>query len=85
MVENVAHVVAIELITAAQACNFHAPLRSSPRLERVREVLRARVPRLVEDRYLAPDIAAAKELVSSGAIVSAAGLDDLPTLEGTPG
>jgi histidine ammonia-lyase len=84
MVENAAHVIAIELITAAQACDFHAPLRSSPRLERVRAVLRARVPRLVEDRYLAPDIAAAKELVSSGAIVDAAGLDDLPTLEGTP-
>jgi histidine ammonia-lyase len=84
IVENVAHIVAIELITAAQACDFHAPLRSSPQLERVRQVLRARVPTLAEDRYAAPDIAAAKELVSSGAIINAAGLDSLPTLEGTP-
>jgi histidine ammonia-lyase len=83
MVENVAHIIAIELITAAQACDFHAPLRSGSRLERVRQVLRARVATLTEDRCLAPDITTTKELVSSGAIINAAGSDSLPTLEGT--
>jgi histidine ammonia-lyase len=82
MVENVAAIVAIELIAAAQGCDFHAPLKSSQRLERVRGAVRERVPRLAEDRLLAPDIAAATELVSSGAILAAGGTDGLPTLEG---
>ena len=73
---------AIELIAAAQGCDFHAPLKSSARLERVRELIRARIPPLTDDRYLAPDIAAATELVSSGALLAGAGADDLPTLEG---
>src|SRR5204862_1245665 len=34
MAENVTHVVAIELIAAAQGCDFHAPMTSSPPLER---------------------------------------------------
>jgi histidine ammonia-lyase len=82
MVENVANVVGIELITVAQGCDFHAPLKSSTRLERVRALIRARIPRLTNDRYLAPDIAAATDLVSSGALLASAGADDLPTLEG---
>jgi histidine ammonia-lyase len=82
MVENAAHVVGIELITAAQGCDFHAPLKSSRRLERVRELIRTNIPRLTNDRYLAPDIATATELVSSGALLASAGAEDLPTLEG---
>jgi histidine ammonia-lyase len=84
MVENAANVVGIELITAAQGCDFHLPLKSSPRLERVRELIRASIPRLAHDRYLAPDIATATDLVSSGALLASAGADDLPTLEGAP-
>jgi histidine ammonia-lyase len=82
MVENAANIVGVELITAAQGCDFHAPLKSSSRLERVRELIRARIPRLTNDRYLAPDIAAATDLVSSGALLASAGAGDLPTLEG---
>jgi histidine ammonia-lyase len=80
MAENAANVVAIELIAAAQGCDFHAPMRSSAPLERVRACLRARVPHLDEDRYLAPDIAAAAELVRSGALVEAAQVD-LPRID----
>jgi histidine ammonia-lyase len=82
MVENAANVVGIELIAAAQGCDFHAPLKSSARLERVRELIRASIPRLASDRYLAPDIATTTGLVSSGALLASAGADDLPTLEG---
>jgi histidine ammonia-lyase len=82
MVENAANIVGIELITAAQGRDFHAPLKSSARLERVRELIRGHIPRLTYDRYLAPDIATATDLVSSGALVASAGADDLPTLEG---
>jgi histidine ammonia-lyase len=82
MAENAANVVAIELITAAQGCDFHMPMRSSAALERIRARLRERVPRLEHDRYLASDIAAAADLVRSGALTGVAGVD-LPNLEGT--
>jgi histidine ammonia-lyase len=82
MAENATNVVAIELLAAAQGCDFHAPLRSSAPLERVRARLREKVPSLDHDRYLAPDIAAAAALVRSGAIAAAPGID-LPDIEGT--
>ena len=58
-------VVGIELLVAAQGCDFHAPLRSSAPLEAVRARLRDEVPHLDDDRYLHPDIAAATRLVRS--------------------
>jgi histidine ammonia-lyase len=80
MAENVANVVAIELLAAAQGCDFHAPMRSSAPLERVRERLRERVPRLGRDRYLAPDIADAADLVRSGVLAAAAAVE-FPDIE----
>jgi histidine ammonia-lyase len=79
MAENAANVVAIELLAAAQGCDFHAPMTSSVPLEKARAALRARVPHLTDDRYLAPDIAAAADLVRSGALAAATGAA-LPTL-----
>jgi histidine ammonia-lyase len=81
MAENATNVVAIELIAAAQGCDFHAPMRSSAALERVRARLRERVPKLQDDRYLAPDIAAAAELVRAGTVAAATEVD-LPGLDG---
>jgi histidine ammonia-lyase len=82
MARNAAGVVAIELLAAAQGCDFRAPLRSSGPLERARAELRARVPTLEDDRFLAPDIEAATGLVVSGALAEAAGGDLLPALDG---
>ena len=82
MAENVAAVVAIELLAAAQGCDFLAPLTSSPPLERVRALVRGVVPMLGDDRHLHPDIEAAIRLVRSGAVVEAAGPELLPTLAG---
>lgn len=80
MAENAAAVVAVELLAAAQGCDFHAPLQSSPPLERVRATVRTAVPHLEDDRHLAPDIDAAIRLVRSGAVIEAAGSDLLPGL-----
>jgi histidine ammonia-lyase len=80
MAENAAHIIAVELLAAAQGCDFHARMQSSPPLERVRARLREVVPALDHDRYLAPEIAAAADLVRSGAIVSAAEVP-LPLLD----
>jgi len=81
MAENAINVIAIELLAAAQGCDFRAPLTSSAALERVRALLRQRVPVLGDDRYLAPDISAAADLVRSGALPAAAGVA-LPGIEG---
>ncbi len=56
-------VVAIELLCAAQAMEFHRPLRSGDAVERAHEAIRAQVPALVDDRPLAPDIEALLRLV----------------------
>jgi len=69
MAENAAQVVGIELLAAAQGCDFHRPLRCGEALEDVRARLRRRVPALDDDRYFAPDIAAAADLVRSGALL----------------
>lgn len=66
MVENGTGVIGIELLAAAQGCDFHAPLTSSPALEAVRAALRAKVPHLSDDRHFHPDIALAVGLVRSG-------------------
>ena len=78
MVENATAVIGIELLAAAQGCDFHAPLTSSPALESVRALLRAKVPHLTDDRHFHPDIEAANLLVRSGAICDAADGAALP-------
>lgn len=82
MAENAAAIIGIELLVAAQGCDFHAPLASSAPLEALRAAIRAQVPRLQEDRFLAPDIAAATALVRSGELLSAAGAVPLPSVAG---
>ncbi|MBO9880418.1 histidine ammonia-lyase [Xanthomonas sp. D-109] len=74
MAENAANVVGIELLAAAQGCDFHAPLRSSAALEAARALLRARVPALQDDRYFHPDMLAATALVRDGALAAAVGM-----------
>ena len=66
MAENVAGVLAIEYLAAAQGCDFHAPLKSSDMLETARDLLRATVPMLDEDRYFHPDITHAQSLITRG-------------------
>ncbi|ACG76880.1 histidine ammonia-lyase [Phenylobacterium zucineum HLK1] len=74
MTANLEGVVAIELLAAAQGCDFHAPLTSSEALERVRARLRRDVPSLDHDRHFAPDIAAAQAIVRAGELA----FPDLP-------
>ncbi|WP_236171162.1 histidine ammonia-lyase [Pseudomonas pseudonitroreducens] len=66
MAANSAGVVAIELLAAAQGVDFHAPLQSSPQLQEVRTLIRSQVPHYEQDRYFAPDIAAARAWVEEG-------------------
>jgi histidine ammonia-lyase len=78
MAANTRTIIAIELLAAAQGIDFHRPLTSSPLLEEVHAVLRAEVTRLDDDRYLAPDINAATDLIGRDAVGEALPADVLP-------
>ena len=68
MISNVAHIIGIEALAAAQGIDFLRPLHSSPALEAAHALLRSHCPALAQDRYLAPDIEAAASLVRSGSL-----------------
>ncbi len=72
---NLNTILGVEAICAAQGIGFRAPLATSAPLQRAVARLREAVPPLAEDRYLAPDLAAAAALVRDGALAGAAGLE----------
>jgi len=81
MTENLAAIVGIEALTAAQGVELRAPLVTGPELQKAVAALRAVVPTLEEDRYMAGDLAAANGLVSSGTLTAAVSHGILPVLE----
>jgi histidine ammonia-lyase len=66
--DNTAGIIAIELLAAAQGVDLRRPLKTSRTLQPIHAALRRRVRFWDEDREMAPDIAAAKALVTSGEI-----------------
>ncbi|WP_374467584.1 histidine ammonia-lyase [Ferrovibrio sp.] len=68
MAENAAGIVAVEWLCAAQGVDLRAPLRTSAHLQQAQRLLRDAVPMMAEDRWLAPDLAAAKRMVQDGAL-----------------
>jgi histidine ammonia-lyase len=72
---NAAGVIAVELIAAAQGVDFHAPLKTSPKLQKVHSAIRTISPRFTSDRYWADDMAALQTAVLSGGIGVGALLD----------
>lgn len=71
-IDGLSRVVAIELLTAARAMDMRAPVVPSAVSSAVVAQLRTAIPGPGTDRYLAPDIAAAHEMVVSGALLAAA-------------
>ncbi len=71
---NLSVILGVELMCAAQGIEARAPLATSDPLNRAIAMLRTDVPTLEQDRYLAPDINAATELVRTGKIKDAAGI-----------
>lgn len=84
MAANGAAIVGVELMTAAQGCDFHGTLRSSVPLESVRRLVRERIPPLADDRYLSTDLQSAIELVRSRAVIDAISVAELPSLSERP-
>ncbi|MEJ6023536.1 histidine ammonia-lyase [Ramlibacter sp. PS4R-6] len=66
MLKNTAHIVAIELLAAAQGIEFLRPLRSAPAIENVMRLVRSVSPAMMSDRSLARDIEAVHHLVEAG-------------------
>ncbi|MEY4956076.1 MAG: histidine ammonia-lyase, partial [Gemmatimonadota bacterium] len=66
-VRNLRHVLAIELIAAAEALEYRRPLRSSVAVERAHAIVRQHVARATGDRPPAPDITRLGDAVASGA------------------
>jgi histidine ammonia-lyase len=67
MIDNVADIIAIELLAAAQGIEFHRPKKSSPVIEDVIAELREISPRYEEDRSLSSDIRRVAAIVDQGA------------------
>lgn len=68
MADNLAGIIGIELLVAAQGIGLRAPLTTSPALAATIIELRRHVPPLGPDRYMAGDLAVAAKLVESGAL-----------------
>ena len=66
MLHNTAHIVAIELLAAAQGIEFLRPLTSSAPLESLHALIRSASPAMMQDRSLATDMTALQKLVLTG-------------------
>jgi histidine ammonia-lyase len=82
MADNLAGIVAIELLASCQGVYLRRPLRSSPVLEGVVEQVHGVAPPFDEDRFFAPSIAAVKSLIVDGRFRAIVPAEILPTGEG---
>jgi len=72
IIENAWYVVAIELMAAAQAFDFRAPVKPAPATKAAYEAVRKHVDTLEEDRALFDDINALTKAARDGEILEAA-------------
>jgi histidine ammonia-lyase len=89
MNDNLAQIIGIELLVAAQGIELRSPLTTSKPLAAAIAELRKTVPKLGPDRYMAPDLAAAAALIKSTALIEAvcgttAPADPFPALSPGP-
>jgi histidine ammonia-lyase len=71
VLDNVARVVAVELLCGAQAIDFHRPLTPGRGTTSAYQAARAAVPFIEEDASLTPHIAALETRANSGEILAA--------------
>lgn len=67
MTANLRDILAIEMLVACQGLDYRRPGRSSGTVEGIAATLRAEVPALDADRFMAPDMAAAAGLIARDA------------------
>ena len=71
IVENTRNVLAIEAITAAQALDFVAPLKTGGRGQKAHKAIRSVCPAMEKDRVMYGDFAKVAELIASGRVAEA--------------
>jgi len=71
IIRNTEIVIAIQLMSAAQALDFKRPLKAGMGTEAAYKVIRNKLEKLVNDRPLYPDIEIVTDLVRDGSIVEA--------------
>ncbi len=67
IVDNLEHIIAIELMAAAEGLEYRAPLRPGRGVRRAFEIVRQHVPRLQGDRALSSDIQSLAQVIREGA------------------
>ena len=77
MADNLAGILGVEAVCAAQGVELRAPLTTSPVLQQVIAGIRQTVAPLAEDRHLSEDLEQAAELVRTGTLVEATGLGEV--------
>ena len=65
VIDNLEQILAVELVTAAQAFDFRRPMKSGPILEACHDLIRERIHHADEDRIFSDDIAQAHYLIQS--------------------
>jgi histidine ammonia-lyase len=65
---NAAGVIAVELMAAAEGIDYHAPLKTSDRLQVIHAQVRERSPHFTADRYWADEMRALQDAVLAGEI-----------------
>lgn len=70
VLRNVQHVLAIELLTSAQALDYRLPLKPGRGVERAHTFVRARIPHTERDHYFKDEIGACLDIVDTGALVN---------------
>ena len=65
---NAAGVIAVELMAAAEGIDYHAPLKTSPKLQQVHAAVRSRSPHFAADRYWADEMSVLQSAVLNGDI-----------------
>lgn len=71
IIENLAHILAIELIAACQGVEFHKPVVPSAQLQVAHQFVRKHTPFMTEDRSLSDDIASLAKALLEGELTAA--------------
>lgn len=83
MNENLSNILGIELLCGCQGIEFRQPLATSVSLQNVINRVRQSASALGDDRFLAPDLKIAAELIATGEVTKSGGQDcSLPLGDG---
>jgi histidine ammonia-lyase len=71
---NLNVIIGVEAMCGVQGIEFRAPLQTSAALQAAMAVLRTKVATLAQDRYMAPSIEAAADMIATGTLCGAVDL-----------